>query len=73
MTENAVCYSTAERNAFVGIWDHFGQGNVFVGNTATGSKQDFGEAETSRVGEEYAAACPAPIGAGEEPGAGARP
>ena len=58
---NVVCHSTAERNDFVGIWDHFGRDNVFVGNTATGSKQDFGPAETSRVGEEYAGACASPF------------
>ncbi len=60
---NAVCYNRAEQNGFVGIWDHFGQGNVFVDNIATGSKNPFGEAETSLVGGEFAAACAPPLGA----------
>jgi parallel beta-helix repeat protein len=60
---NAVCYNRAERNDFVGIWDHFGQGNVFVGNTATGSRNDFGEAETSLVGEAFAGGCVPPVDA----------
>ena len=66
LVDNAVCYNRAERNRFVGIWDHFGQGNGFVDNTAPGSENDFGAAETSLVGSEFAAACtpPAPRGAG---------
>jgi parallel beta-helix repeat protein len=54
---NAVCYNRAERNGFVGIWDHYGQGNVFVDNTASGSEKDFGPTDSSRVGEDFAAAC----------------
>ena len=59
---NAVCHNRAERNRFVGIWDHFGQGNVFVDNAATGSENDFGPAETSLVGDDFAAACAPPPG-----------
>ena len=62
LVDNAVCYNTAEQNGFVGIWDHFGQGNVFVENSARGSRTNFGEAETSLVGGAYAAACEAPTG-----------
>ena len=54
---NAVCFNTAEGNTFVGIWDHFGQGNTFVGNSASGSQQDFGPTESSRVGAEFSAEC----------------
>jgi parallel beta-helix repeat protein len=57
---NAVCFNTAEGNTFVGIWDHFGQGNYFVGNSASGSQQDFGPTESSRVGPDFAAACERP-------------
>ncbi len=57
LVANAVCYNTAERNGFVGIWDHFGQGNYFVDNVASGSQQDFGLTESSRVGPEFAGEC----------------
>jgi parallel beta-helix repeat protein len=57
LIHNAVCYNTAEENDFVGIWDHFGQGNFFVDNTATGSENNFGPTSTSRVGADFAAAC----------------
>jgi parallel beta-helix repeat protein len=54
---NAVCFNLAERNSFVGVGDHFGQGNVFVDNVASGSEYDFGLAETTREGPEHAEAC----------------
>jgi parallel beta-helix repeat protein len=57
LIDNAVCYNVAERNRFVGLWDHFGQGNTFVENSASGSEQDFGPTETTRVGAEFAAEC----------------
>jgi parallel beta-helix repeat protein len=60
LIENAVCRNVAERNAFVGLWDHFGQGNIFVDNTASGSEYDFGPTESTREGPELAAAC-APV------------
>jgi parallel beta-helix repeat protein len=60
LVSNAVCYNTAERNRFVGIWDHYGQGNYFVDNVSTGSENDFGPSATSRVGGEFAAACERP-------------
>ena len=62
LTGNAVCHNRAERNRFVGIWDHFGQGNVFVDNAASGSDNDFGAAESSLVGAEFATACEPPPG-----------
>lgn len=57
LIKNAVCYNAAEGNRFVGIWDHYGQGNVFVDNTAAGSEFDFGPTDSSLIGQEYAAAC----------------
>ena len=57
LVANAICHNTAERNDFIGIWDHYGQGNVFVDNKATGSASNFNPTETSRVGEDFAAAC----------------
>jgi hypothetical protein len=60
LIENAVCFNVAERNTFVGVWDHFGQGNTFVDNVAGGSEYDFGPAETTREGPELAQACSPP-------------
>jgi parallel beta-helix repeat protein len=57
LIDNAVCRNVAQGNGFVGVWDHFGQGNVFVDNAASGSEYDFGTAETTREGPEFAAAC----------------
>lgn len=60
LVSNAVCYNTVERNKFVGIWDHYGQGNYFVDNVATGSENNFGVSATSRVGSDFANACGRP-------------
>ena len=57
LVDNAVCYNRAERNTFVGIWDHFGQGNYFVDNAASGSQQDVGLSPTTLVGGDFAGAC----------------
>ena len=59
---NAVCGNTGERNGSYGVWDNFGQGNVLVNNTVTGSDQSLKTARTSRVGEAFAAACAPPPG-----------
>lgn len=60
---NAVCFNTAERNSFVGLWDHFGQGNTFVGNTASGSENNFGPTSTTRSGAEFVGECDSPLAA----------
>jgi parallel beta-helix repeat protein len=60
LVANAVCDNRAADNQFVGFWDHYGQGNVFVGDESTGSQNDYGYAETTRVGPEDADACVPP-------------
>ena len=57
---NAVCDNVAVNNGFIGFWDHFGQGNVFINNESRGSQHDYGYAETTRVDPEDAGACPPP-------------
>jgi parallel beta-helix repeat protein len=60
LVANAVCDNRAADNRFVGFWDHFGQGNVFVDDESTGSENDYGYAETTRAGPEHADACTPP-------------
>jgi len=57
LVANAVCYNVADRNSFVGIWDHEGQGNYFVDNAATGSENNVGPSATTRNGSAYADQC----------------
>jgi hypothetical protein len=60
LVSNAVCNSRAADNQFAGFWDHAGQGNSFVGDESTGSQNDYGFADTTRVGPEYAGDCRPP-------------
>lgn len=60
LVANVVCDNRATDNPFVGFWDHSGQDNVFVGDESTGSQNDYGFADTTRVGPEYADACRPP-------------
>jgi hypothetical protein len=60
LSNNAVCYNTAQNNVSAGIYDLKGANNIYVDNSTSGNGTNFLVDPSAQVGSQYAGSCSLP-------------
>ena len=60
LSNNAICYNTAQGNVSAGIYDLKGANNIYVGNSTSGNGTNFLVDPSAQIGSGYAGNCTLP-------------